>query len=344
MTESMTTAMTASMSASTGLASGFWDALTEDEQQAFLARAREEELPAGHVLWREGDLADHLVVIRSGAVTVLLSDDGPRPSVVVRGPGDLIGERAALPVPLRSATAVAACDLRVLRMPVGAFFDYIAGCPRVVSVLERQMYERIVEADATAPVPVCETGVAGQVCTVVFVDVVGFSAAHRDDSDRLELRDVLYRTVEGALDASGVSEDGCHREDRGDGMLVVVPPDVPPADVAHRVPAALAAGLRRHNRRASEVMRLRVRLSVHVGPVRADGRGVSGLAVVHAARLLDAPALRSRVAASRADVGFIVSDYVYQYVLAQGPDRVDGFDRVRCRVKGTQLTGWIRLT
>ncbi|MFC4913751.1 cyclic nucleotide-binding domain-containing protein [Actinomadura gamaensis] len=347
----------------------FWSALTSVERMQFLRSAEQEVLPAGHVLWREHDLADHVAVIWSGKVTIRVNQNGVERIVAVRGPGDLIGERAALLVRTRSATVVALDRLTILRMPVGEFAAFLSAYPRVLAVLDQQMYARLTQApdDGRGAVP-DEAAVvssaaavwepprpavrraahdwAGQVCSIMFVDVVGFSAAHRNDTDRLELRRVLYEAVPEALEGSNVPWAACYHEDRGDGMLIVVPPQAPPARVVDPMLSLLTARLRRHNHAASEAMRLRIRMSLHIGPVMPDREGVNGAAIIQAARLLDAPELRHRMSDTDADVGFVASDYVFENVLAQGPGYINprSFQRIRFRAKNAAYTGWMHLS
>lgn len=347
----------------------FWSALTSVERKCFLDYAELGVLPAGHVLWRQHEVADHVAVIWSGKVTIRVNQNGVERIVAVRGPGDLIGERAALLVRTRSATVVALDRLTVLRMPVGEFAAFLTAYPRVLAVLDQQMYARLtqvpddgreaVPAEVTAvpapresgpppvrrlPAPALEW--AGQVCSIMFVDVVGFSATHRNDTDRLELRRILYEAVPEALEGSNVPWAACYHEDRGDGMLIVVPPQAPPARVVDPMLSLLTARLRRHNHAASEAMRLRIRMSLHIGPVMPDGEGVNGSAVIQAARLLDAPELRHRMADTDADVGFVASEYVFENVLAGGPGFINprAFQRIRFRAKNAAYTGFMHLS
>ncbi|MCP2337610.1 cyclic nucleotide-binding domain-containing protein [Actinomadura rupiterrae] len=406
----------------------FWSALTSVERLHFLRTAEQKVLPAGHVLWRENDLAEDVAVIWSGKVTIRVAQNGVERIVAVRGPGDLIGERAALLVKTRSATVVALDRLTVLRMPVGDFGAFLAAYPRVLAVLDQQMYARLTQVPddgrsavpgdarpaspgdphpavrgdlhpavpgdlhpavpgdlhpavpgdlrpaipgdfgstvpddlrpavpgepvAVSPAPFSGRPPApahdwaGQVCSIMFVDVVGFSAPHRNDTDRLELRRVLYEAVPAALEGSDVPWAACYHEDRGDGMLIVVPPQAPPARVVDPMLSLLTARLRRHNHAASEAMRLRIRMSLHIGPVMPDREGVNGAAIIQAARLLDAPELRHRMSDTDADVGFVASEYVFENVLAQGPGYINprSFQRIRFRAKNAAYTGWMHLS
>ena len=79
--------------------------------------------------------------------------------------------------------------------------------------------------------------------------------------------------------------------------------------------AELADRLRQYNRRASEVVRIQLRVALHVGPVGRDPEGLTGQAVITTARILDAPVIKARLAAEQADMTFAVSDYVLDHVV-----------------------------
>ncbi|WP_285497009.1 cyclic nucleotide-binding domain-containing protein [Actinomadura sp. NBRC 104425] len=346
---------------------GFWGSLTHAEREAFARDGEPVGLPVGHVLWREGDAADHVLIIRSGWVKICVRRKGWERIIAVRGPGDLIGERAAMQVRRRSATVVALDTVHALRVSTGAFAAILAEHPRILRVIEEQMYDRLAEqtapaahvtdspwpaavprdAGASAPVtaPVADIR-AGQNCTILFTDIVGFSGAHRTDEDRLVVRRVMYDLLRGALEHSDVPWEPCHREDRGDGALVIVPAEIPTRRVVDPMLARLTAGLRRHNRTAGEATRFQLRVALHVGPVVPDDQGVSGLAIIQTARLLDAPVLREWLDRTQADVGFIASAYVYEFVIAHAPGPVNpaSYQRVTCKVKDAELTGWMHLS
>ncbi|GAA4130907.1 cyclic nucleotide-binding domain-containing protein [Actinomadura keratinilytica] len=349
---------------------GFWGALTHAEREAFSKEAEPVELPVGHVLWREGDAAGHVLIIRSGWVKICVRRKGWERIIAVRGPGDLIGERAAMQVRRRSATVVALDTVQALRVSTGAFAAILAEHPRILRVIEEQMYDRLAEqtapsarvsdspwpaaapaaprdTDASAPVaaPVADIR-AGQNCTILFTDIVGFSGTHRTDEDRLVVRRVMYDLLRDALEYSEVPWDPCHREDRGDGALVIVPAEIPTRRVVDPMLTRLTAGLRRHNRTADGGTRFQLRVALHVGPVVPDDQGVSGLAIIQTARLLDAPVLREWLDRTQADVGFIASAYVYEFVIAHAPGPVNpaSYQRVTCKVKDAELTGWMHLS
>ena len=76
--------------------------------------------------------------------------------------------------------------------------------------------------------------------------------------------------------ALGPVWDMCRREDRGDGKLLIVPPDIPTTQVTDRLVTMLPSELRRHNRTYSAAICVQLRVAVEVGPIEEDEDGVSG--------------------------------------------------------------------
>ncbi|MEU5992105.1 cyclic nucleotide-binding domain-containing protein [Spirillospora sp. NPDC047418] len=186
---------------------------------------------------------------------------------------------------------------------------------------------------------------AGPNCTIVYTDIAGFSSRVRDEDDRLEVRRAMYTALRESFEDSRVPWDACHSEDRGDGALIVVPSGIPTAAVVDPMIAALGMRLRRHNHRSSEAVRIQLRVALDVGPVLPDPPGVSGWTIINAARLLDAAPFKERLAATGADLGVIASRFVYDSVIAHSPGYVNAaeYEPIGCRVKETDIEGWIHL-
>ncbi|HEX6471837.1 MAG TPA: hypothetical protein VF069_22265 [Streptosporangiaceae bacterium] len=184
-----------------------------------------------------------------------------------------------------------------------------------------------------------------QHCVLFGCDVAEFTDDRRDDEVQLAVRAALYRLISEAFDDAHLPWEECLHEDRGDGILVVIPARMPSATVIDPLLENIRGGLRRHNRLASEAAEIRLRTAVHIGEVHRDPHGLAGVAVNHLFRLLDAPVLRGALAAGDADVALIVSDYVYESVVKHGPGMVDPatFRPVAVAVKRTQARGWIHL-
>ncbi|MGH3239284.1 MAG: hypothetical protein ACRDNL_02835, partial [Spirillospora sp.] len=83
----------------------------------------------------------------------------------------------------------------------------------------------------------------------------------------------------------------------------------------------------------------------HVGPVQRGPKGVSGISIITARRMVDAPAVKKRVADTGADLAFVASDFVFDTVIMSAPGFVDParYDRVRVRLKEASLSAWLTL-
>ncbi|MEU8343598.1 hypothetical protein SAMN05443665_104558 [Actinomadura meyerae] len=199
------------------------------------------------------------------------------------------------------------------------------------------------DLETERPVP---PDVMGQNCSIFIVDIAGFSSPTRTDADRDCIRTVMYDLMDQAFTAAGLDLVRLYQEDRGDGALVIVPPTTPTTQVVGPMLAHLAAGLRRHNRRADDATRLQLRVALDVGPVHHDPQdGVHGFAIIRTARMLNARVVKQRVAETGADLAFITSDFVYDSVITPAPGLVDPsrYSRVQVQVKETSLSAWLAL-
>jgi hypothetical protein len=182
----------------------------------------------------------------------------------------------------------------------------------------------------------------GENCTVVLSDVVAFGASTRNDTDRLIIREALFNMTHAAL--RGIPS-GWSWDDRGDGLLMVVPPGVPTASVIAQLVEELPAALDRHNSTHRASTRIQLRVAVTVGPVVSDTMGVSGEAIILSARLVDAPVLKEAIAKSTASLGVIASSFVYETAIRHGQAPVDkaGYAQVQVEVKEISMPAWIKL-
>jgi tetratricopeptide (TPR) repeat protein len=178
---------------------------------------------------------------------------------------------------------------------------------------------------------------------IVVVDVERFGDPERTNLNQLAVRDGLYKALIQAFGWSGISWESCVSEDRGDGALILVPPEIPKAYLVTRLPGMLAAAVSRHNTGRARPEQMRLRVALHAGEVYRDAHGVAGSAVNHAFRVAEAPALRSVLAASPAVLAVIVSDWLFNEVIRHDPAAEPGsYRKVQVTVKETAAVGWIR--
>jgi hypothetical protein len=78
--------------------------------------------------------------------------------------------------------------------------------------------------------------------------------------------------------------------------------------------------------------------------VENDNMGVSGQAIIHAARLLEAPILKDRVNRTHANLGLIVSDFVYDTAIRRRSlNEPASYTAIEADVKESHLRAWMRL-
>jgi hypothetical protein len=185
----------------------------------------------------------------------------------------------------------------------------------------------------------------GQVCTLFAVDIADFTSQDRDDDIRRYLHERLYDALGKAFDGAGIPWPGCFHEDRGDGVLVVVPPGIPGKAIIDPLPERLRSLIRRHNHVACPAAAIQLRAAAHIGPVDHDGHGFIGSDINFLFRMLEAKPLKRSLASSGAELGLIVSDYVYVNVVCRHPSLVgpDAFRPVRFQVKYTKAKAWTYL-
>jgi hypothetical protein len=334
----------------------FWESLTADQKRAFRAKAHERVFAAGARLMQEGGHGDHVAVIRSGLTEIRVCENGTERVVAVRGPGQLIGERAALEVNPRSATVVALQTVVALVVSTADFAAFISTYPAVLKLVENQIFTRMREsrgdqepadgqlalAGAIGYPGAGPSRLTGQNCTVVRTDVVEFGAAGRDDEAHKIIKKALAVMTQLALRPVW---DTCRCEDRGDGLLVIVSPDVPTAEVIERLVTMLPPQLKRHNLTYSAASRIQLRLAVGVGPIEDTEFGVTGRSIIGVSRMLDAHAFKRAIAVQGAILGVIVSPFVYETHVKPDGSLLDPADytEIPVRVKEAQTSAWMQL-
>ena len=99
------------------------------EREALRSVASWRTFAAGARIMEEGERADHVMVILGGQVEIRIEENGSERVVAVRGLGQLVGERAALKVSVRSATVVALEMVWALVVQTKDFAAFIARTP-----------------------------------------------------------------------------------------------------------------------------------------------------------------------------------------------------------------------
>ncbi|MFD7667676.1 hypothetical protein [Streptomyces sp. NPDC059788] len=161
---------------------------------------------------------------------------------------------------------------------------------------------------------------------------------------KLRMREAMYDVFEAGFTAAGVAETSFRMEDRGDGVLVALAPDVPSAKLVGPWLEGVYQQLRQINEGRSEPLRMRV--AMHAGPVAQDARGLAGRAVDLACRLCDSGTARQVMQlADRAPLLCVVSDSLYHDVVAEGGTCIEPehYGRARVSEKETDEEAWFHV-
>ena len=324
----------------------FWQHLTLCERQELSAMAQQMTFGAGSFICRQGERADHVIIIKSGWARVYIEHpDGIR-VIAERGPGDLIGERAVMMVRWRSATVETLENVRAIVIPDDGFEKFLRTHPRINALLEDQVYQRLTEDRGRSDPALSAATWTGQICPIILTDITAFGSQVRNDNDRLSLRRLMYDLLPEAFETSGIPWQDCYKEDRGDGTLIVVPSYISANLIVEHTLGRLGATLRAHNQQASDALRMQLRVALHAGPVTRDAHGMAGNAINHTARLVQAKVLGKILRESQADLGVIASAYVYDNVIKQYDPQAPAtaeYQRVRFQSKESMLTAWLYL-
>ncbi|MEJ1200823.1 MULTISPECIES: Crp/Fnr family transcriptional regulator [unclassified Streptomyces] len=127
----------------------FAQALTVQEHEGVMALGNRKRYPADTHLLTEGERSSHVLIILHGWVTVSLATDRGATRLILglRGPGELLGEMAALDRRPRSATVRALGPTEAQVIGGDAFRRFLALHPRVSGLVIRQLTFRLRSAD-----------------------------------------------------------------------------------------------------------------------------------------------------------------------------------------------------
>ncbi len=118
---------------------GVWEKL--------LPAIRWRELPAGEILFREGDAADAMYVVVSGRLRVTRKDEGETRTVGDISRGETVGEMALLTGDVRSASVHALRDCVLAGLDRPTFNELSRACPQTVIHVAKVQFERIQRAN-----------------------------------------------------------------------------------------------------------------------------------------------------------------------------------------------------
>jgi class 3 adenylate cyclase len=177
--------------------------------------------------------------------------------------------------------------------------------------------------------------------TILVTDVEGFGRLL--NPQQLAVRNNQYSILADAFDKAGVPWDRCAHEDRGDGVLILIPGDIPKAVALSRVLPQLVATVAAAQTVATTPARLRI--AMHAGDVHQDQHGFAGHDLNHAFRLVDSPELRQALRAAASPCAVMISDHLYQTTARHGYDGIDpdAFRAVSVHTKEADVIGWLMI-
>ena len=119
--------------------------LSDDEVQDLIQSLHLAQHPAGAILFREGESGDRFSIIIEGQIEIIKAFETAEENILaVEGPGEYLGEVSLLyPDRLRSATARARSDVRLLEMTPDDFERLIHNQASLALVLVRELSQRI---------------------------------------------------------------------------------------------------------------------------------------------------------------------------------------------------------
>jgi CRP-like cAMP-binding protein len=122
--------------------------LGEDDADALVRSVRQRSVAKNEVILRAGAAGDDVVLVMEGRVRlVAYGADQREVMLAIRGPGELLGEMAALGGQRRTASAVAVDDVQAGFLHADEFREFLREHPDAALVLMRMLVRRLTEAD-----------------------------------------------------------------------------------------------------------------------------------------------------------------------------------------------------
>jgi CRP-like cAMP-binding protein len=121
--------------------------LARPDADALMAMVRRRQVPRQGIVLRVGSAGDDLVVLLRGRVKLVAFGAERREVVLaIRGPGELIGEMAALGGQRRTATALAIEDAEIGVVGADEFRTFLGEHPGAALILIRMLVHRLTDA------------------------------------------------------------------------------------------------------------------------------------------------------------------------------------------------------
>jgi len=122
--------------------------LSEEDFQRLCDMSREFQLPAGNMLFEEGQPGAEAYVIEKGEVEIIKSSQDREVLLAVRGPGEVIGEVALLDEAPRMASVRARSDSTLIAIKKGSFDELLHSSPTALNATFRTTLARLRETQS----------------------------------------------------------------------------------------------------------------------------------------------------------------------------------------------------
>ena len=176
--------------------------------------------------------------------------------------------------------------------------------------------------------------------SIVVIDMAG--SGRWDDPAQLRARAALDEMVQAAFRAANIAWHTLLVEDRGDGMIMLIPATVSKVNIFDPVVPSLSAAVREHN--LTNAPQIRLRVAVHAGEVLRGHFGWVGTDLNLTCRLVDSQPLHRELARRpHAAVVVVVSDVIHQAVVRHGHRGIDptGYTPVHVAAKEVNTRAWV---
>lgn len=98
-------------------------------------------------LFKQGDVADAMYIVRSGQISLIISDSATEKEIGSANPGQLIGEMSLFDKQHRSASALALMDTVLIKLPYDKLINELQNMPAWVQAVLKNLSEKVREAN-----------------------------------------------------------------------------------------------------------------------------------------------------------------------------------------------------
>lgn len=164
----------------------FWDLLGPEDQHALRSVAESSILPAGARLLGEGEKTNSVYVVLSGCMKIVSEGRGGHSSILaLRGPGDVVGDMAAIDGNPHVATAVCVDRVHVYRVCGHDFRRLMSDRPTIAHAVLTVVIRRL-RAAGRQRVRQADLPVSARLA-ILLLDMIGSGGEEVDGGTRLSL-------------------------------------------------------------------------------------------------------------------------------------------------------------